>query len=107
LVPRCVPAVNNELDRPVRFAAEGEVPEDYVFERIGKISMPENVRMSELFGTQDTLILYSFMYGPEREPACPGCTHLLDGARRHRKACGRTHRAPHRCQIADSATRRR
>jgi len=45
-----VPAVNNELDRPVRFAAEGEVPEDYVFERIGKISMPENVRMSELFG---------------------------------------------------------
>src|SRR6516225_10725379 len=41
--------------------------------------MPENVRMSELFGTQDTLILYSFMYGPEREPPCPGCTHLLDG----------------------------
>ena len=79
MVPRCVPAVNNELDRPVRFAAEGEVPEDYVFERIGKISMPENVRMSELFGTQDTLILYSFMYGPERELPCPGCTHLLDG----------------------------
>ena len=26
----------------------GEVPEDYVFERIGKTSMPENVRMSEL-----------------------------------------------------------
>jgi predicted dithiol-disulfide oxidoreductase (DUF899 family) len=24
----------------------GEVPEDYVFERIGKTSMPENVKMS-------------------------------------------------------------
>src|SRR5262249_21617459 len=28
----------------------GKVPEDYVFERIGKTSMPEKVRMSELFG---------------------------------------------------------
>jgi len=57
----------------------GEVLEDYVFERIGKTSMPETVKMSELFGPHDTLILYSFMYGPERELPCPGCTHLLDG----------------------------
>jgi predicted dithiol-disulfide oxidoreductase (DUF899 family) len=57
----------------------GEVPEDYVFERIGRNSMPERVKMSELFGRHDTLILYSFMYGPERELPCPGCTHLLDG----------------------------
>ena len=57
----------------------GEVAEDYVFERIGKSSMPERVKMSELFGTHDTLMLYSFMYGPERELPCPGCTHLLDG----------------------------
>jgi predicted dithiol-disulfide oxidoreductase (DUF899 family) len=57
----------------------GKVPEDYVFERIGHNSMPEKVKMSELFGRHDTLILYSFMYGPERELPCPGCTHLLDG----------------------------
>src|SRR5438132_4939128 len=57
----------------------GEVPEDYVFERIGRNSMPEKVKMSGLFGASDTLILYSFMYGPERELPCPGCTHLLDG----------------------------
>jgi predicted dithiol-disulfide oxidoreductase (DUF899 family) len=57
----------------------GAVPEDYVFERIGKNSMPEKVKLSELFGPHDTLILYSFMYGPERELPCPGCTHLLDG----------------------------
>jgi predicted dithiol-disulfide oxidoreductase (DUF899 family) len=57
----------------------GEVPQDYVFERIGANAMPEQVRMSDLFGEHDTLILYSFMYGPERETPCPGCTHLLDG----------------------------
>lgn len=57
----------------------GAVPEDYVFERIGENGMPEKVRMSELFGPFDTLVLYSFMYGPERDQPCPGCTHLLDG----------------------------
>ena len=82
----------------------GEVPEDYVFQRIGKTSMPENVKMSELFGPHDTLILYSFMYGPERELPCPGCTHLR-WARRRCEACGRTCRAPHRRQIADRASR--
>ncbi len=66
--------------------AGGQVPEDYVFERIGANDMPEKVRMSELFGPHNTLILYSFMYGPERKIPCPGCTHLLDsvdGAARH------------------------
>lgn len=57
----------------------GAVPEDYVFERIGENGMPEKVKMSELFGRYDTLILYSFMYGPDREKPCPGCTHLIDG----------------------------
>ena len=57
----------------------GEVPEDYVFEQMGKNGTPEKVKMSDLFGPHDTLILYSFMYGPERELPCPGCTHLLDG----------------------------
>jgi predicted dithiol-disulfide oxidoreductase (DUF899 family) len=40
---------------------------------------PKKVKMSELFGSHDTLILYGFMYGLERERPCPGCTHLLDG----------------------------
>ena len=57
----------------------GEVPEDYVFERLGANGMPEKARMSELFGPHGTLILYSFMYGPDRDTPCPGCTHLLDG----------------------------
>jgi predicted dithiol-disulfide oxidoreductase (DUF899 family) len=64
----------------------GEVPQDYVFEWIGKNDMPEAVKLPELFGPHDTLILYSFMYGPDRKLPCPGCTHLLDqldGAARH------------------------
>lgn len=64
----------------------GEVPEDYAFERIGENGMPETVEMSKLFGRHDTLILYSFMYGPERSAPCPMCTHLLDsvnGGARH------------------------
>ena len=57
----------------------GQVPQDYVFERIGPTMRPESVKLSELFGPHKTLILYSFMYGPERDAPCPGCTHLLDG----------------------------
>jgi predicted dithiol-disulfide oxidoreductase (DUF899 family) len=37
------------------------------------------VRFSELFGDKDTLIAYSFMYGPEMAEACPSCTSILDG----------------------------
>ena len=37
------------------------------------------VKLSELFASEkDTLAIYSFMYGPERERPCPGCTHFLD-----------------------------
>ncbi len=64
----------------------GEVPEDYVFERIGAHARVEQVRLSELFGEHATLLLYSYMFGPERDSPCPGCTHLLDcqdGAARH------------------------
>ena len=64
----------------------GKVPEDFVFERIGANLRPEKVRLSELFGQHSTLLLYSYMFGPERDSPCPGCTHLLDcidGAARH------------------------
>jgi predicted dithiol-disulfide oxidoreductase (DUF899 family) len=52
----------------------GTVPEDYLFE-----DADGQVRMSSLFGDKDTLAIYSFMFGPERERPCPGCTHFLDG----------------------------
>ena len=50
----------------------GVIPKDYVFEgRNG------SVRLSQLFGDKDTLVIYSMMFGPERERACPMCTAML------------------------------
>jgi predicted dithiol-disulfide oxidoreductase (DUF899 family) len=52
----------------------GEIKEDYAFEGPGG-----PVKLSALFAPgKDTLAIYSFMYGPERERPCPGCTHFLD-----------------------------
>lgn len=60
----------------------GEVSDDYVFDEAG----PEggkavrSVRLSELFEPgNDTLILYSFMYGPGMREPCPSCSSILDG----------------------------
>jgi predicted dithiol-disulfide oxidoreductase (DUF899 family) len=54
----------------------GEVPEDYTF--VGLDDRP--VRMSELFRPDgETLVLYSFMFGPRMERPCPMCTSFLDG----------------------------
>lgn len=64
----------------------GAVPEDYAFERIDAHQRPERVTLSDLFGDQPSLILYSFMFGADRDTPCPGCTHMLDaidGSARH------------------------
>jgi predicted dithiol-disulfide oxidoreductase (DUF899 family) len=37
------------------------------------------VRLSELFGDHDTLLAYSYMYGPRAARPCPMCTSFLDG----------------------------
>ncbi|HKY61682.1 MAG TPA: DUF899 family protein [Gemmatimonadota bacterium] len=60
--------------------AGGEVPEDYAFME-GSVETGETreVRLSELFSpNRDTLILYSFMYGPSMERPCASCTSILD-----------------------------
>jgi predicted dithiol-disulfide oxidoreductase (DUF899 family) len=59
----------------------GEVSEDYVFE-----GSDGPIKLSELFGKHDTLVLYNFMYGPRMKEACPMCTAMLDslnGAAEH------------------------
>lgn len=50
----------------------GAIPEDYTFEGPHGV-----VRLSQLFGDKDTLVIYSMMYGPQRERACPMCTAML------------------------------
>ena len=54
----------------------GPVPENYVFAE-GDDARP--VRLSELFGDKQTLLLYSYMYGPAMALPCPSCTSMLDG----------------------------
>ena len=56
----------------------GPVREDYVFEGLRPNGSPTQVRMSELFEPgRDTLLIYSFMFGPDRDEACPMCTAFL------------------------------
>jgi predicted dithiol-disulfide oxidoreductase (DUF899 family) len=45
----------------------GEVPEDYVFDRLGADGTPETVRMSELFGGGGTFMISHYMF--PRHPA--------------------------------------
>ncbi len=53
----------------------GEIPDDYVFD-----SESGPVRMSELFEDgKDSLVIYSYMYGPQMAAPCPMCTSILDG----------------------------
>jgi len=57
----------------------GAVPVDYEFTE-ATVSGARRVRMSELFARPEaSLVLYSFMYGPEMKAACPSCTSILDG----------------------------
>ena len=58
----------------------GLVPEDYVFETIGRDGNPAAVRLSELFSPgKDSLILYSFMFGPDAANPCSSCNSIIDG----------------------------
>ncbi|HEX5340201.1 MAG TPA: DUF899 family protein [Gammaproteobacteria bacterium] len=57
----------------------GAVPEDYVFEEPVDVMGSHKVKLSGLFAPgKDTLILYSFMYGPAMAKPCPMCTSFID-----------------------------
>lgn len=69
-----------ELRRHIERVAEmrrqlppgGEVKQTYQF-------TGENgpVTLADLFGDKDTLVVYSYMFGPQRERPCPMCTSLM------------------------------
>ena len=73
----------------------GAVPVDYEF-----TGASGPVRLSELFGDKETLLVYSYMFGPQRKRPCPVCTSMLsswDGAARnvrHRAALAVVARSP-------------
>jgi predicted dithiol-disulfide oxidoreductase (DUF899 family) len=49
-----------------------KVTRDYAFE--GEAGP---VHLADLFGAHDTLVVYTYMFGPQRERPCPMCTSLL------------------------------
>jgi len=54
----------------------GPVPEDYVFEQVPS---GRPIKLSELFRDGiDTLLIYSYMYGPQMKQPCPMCTSFID-----------------------------
>ncbi len=53
----------------------GKVPQDYAFRTPQGADAP----LSSLFGSHDTLAVYSLMYGPDAELPCPMCSAFLDG----------------------------
>lgn len=87
----------------------GVVSEDYVFDTIGNDGKAAKVTLSELFGDDDTILLYQMMFPrystdtrepaasgetaklPLKEQPCPSCTALVDqlnAAARHYEAGG-------------------
>jgi predicted dithiol-disulfide oxidoreductase (DUF899 family) len=50
----------------------GEARGDYRFQGVGG-----PVDLAGLFGDKQTLVVYSYMFGPERERPCPMCSSLL------------------------------
>ncbi|MBB4100697.1 DUF899 family protein [Sphingomonas kyeonggiensis] len=49
-----------------------EVARDYAFQ-----GEDGAVHLADLFGGHDTLVVYTWMFGPQRERPCPMCTSLL------------------------------
>ena len=69
-----------ELRRHIERVAEqrralppgGKLPQDYRFN-----SEHGPVTFADLFGDKQTLVIYTYMFGPQRERPCPMCTSLL------------------------------
>jgi predicted dithiol-disulfide oxidoreductase (DUF899 family) len=69
-----------ELRRHIERVAEqrrqlppgGEIADEYRFE-----GEDGPVTLEELFGDKDTLVIYSYMFGPQRARPCPMCTSLM------------------------------
>ena len=69
-----------ELRRHIERVAElrralppgGEVTKKYEFEGEGG-----KAALADLFGDKQTLIVYSYMFGPQREKPCPSCTSFM------------------------------
>ena len=58
----------------------GAPPVDYVFQELpAGANQPRTVKLSELFAPgHESLVVYSYMFGPAMAEPCPSCTSILD-----------------------------
>ena len=68
-----------------KLPAGGVIREDYVFEEMGAGGEKRRVKLSQLFGDKNSLIVYGFMYGPAMKNACPSCSSIIDALDRESK----------------------
>ncbi len=76
-----------DLIRRVKAVAEqrrnlplgGRLKENYTFAWATNERLGEPVSFQELFRDKDSLLLYSFMFGPSWDNPCPSCTSIVDG----------------------------
>lgn len=73
---KAVAAQRRELPRG------GKITEDYVFVSANDPAPGKDIRLSELFGDKNTLLLYSYMFGPNWDKPCLSCTSIVDGFER-------------------------
>lgn len=69
-----------ELRRQIEAVAgmRRSLPPGGAVERAYRFVGPEGpVTLADLFGDKDTLVIYSFMYGPQRKAPCPMCTSMI------------------------------
>src|ERR687888_614646 len=71
--------VKSVAERRRNLPPGGQLKEDYVFQWANDGKVGKSVKFSELFSDKNTLLLYSFMFGPNWDKPCPSCTSLMDG----------------------------
>ena len=74
-----VDKVKSVAEKRRKLPPGGQLKEDYVFQWANDGKVGQSVKFSELFGDKNTLLLYSFMFGPNWDKPCPSCTSLVDG----------------------------
>jgi predicted dithiol-disulfide oxidoreductase (DUF899 family) len=62
----------------------GRIPQDYVFDEgapnLNDTTSARQTRLSQLFTPgKDTLLLYSYMFGPKMAEPCVSCSSIVDG----------------------------
>ncbi len=58
----------------------GKIKEDYIFQEKDTSGKPKNIKLSDLFEPgKNSLIIYSFMFGPKNEKPCTSCNSIMDG----------------------------